>query len=311
MSVCFPDQLAIARYRFDFKIIKPIELNEYSGSALRGAFGAALKRVACMTRESDCKACPLYRSCPYPAIFSTPAPKEHSLQKFSDIPNPYVIEPPPWGRQIFEAGELFSFHMVLIGGTINHLALIVYAWKKAFEREVARGTAELYDVHFCPQGEESFSILDVNHLVEHEALIELPDFGVGPAVIQIETPLRLQNNSTVLTPETINTPALLSNLMRRVSLLCEFHLGLDLDLDFSNLRQESEDIRSTKQLMWLDWKRYSTRQKQYMKLGGVIGEWELEELNDFWKRLLYIAQWTHLGKNATFGLGKIVLRTQR
>ncbi|MFN3717139.1 MAG: hypothetical protein ACK4R8_10495, partial [Thiobacillus sp.] len=83
-----------ARYRFDCTVETPMRLPEYAGSTLRGAFGHAFKRTVCVTREKDCKACPLYRGCAYPAVFAPPAPESHAVQKFSDIPAPYVIEPP-------------------------------------------------------------------------------------------------------------------------------------------------------------------------------------------------------------------------
>ena len=53
-----------------------------------------------------------------------------------------------------------------------------------------------------------------------------------------------------------------------------------------------------------DWTRYSSRQDQKMKLGGVIGEWQFDNLSPELAKLLYIGQWLHCGKNATFGLGK-------
>ena len=54
--------LPMVRYRIAFEVTEPVHLPEYSGSTIRGAFGGALRRVACMTRQKDCKACPLYRS---------------------------------------------------------------------------------------------------------------------------------------------------------------------------------------------------------------------------------------------------------
>lgn len=50
--------------------------------------------------------------------------------------------------------------------------------------------------------------------------------------------------------------------------------------------------------------RYSSRQDQKMKLGGVIGEWQFKNLSPELAKLLYLGQWLHCGKNATFGLGK-------
>ena len=96
--------LPLARYRFHWRVSAPIHLPAYAGSMLRGAFGHALRRLACMTRQADCAACPLLHTCPYPGIFAPP-PVEHSLQRFSQMPAPYVIEPPAWGERTLEVGE--------------------------------------------------------------------------------------------------------------------------------------------------------------------------------------------------------------
>lgn len=71
------------RYEFVFGVTTPIRSPEYAGSMIRGAFGRALRKTACMTRQSDCKSCPLYRTCPYTAIFEAPPPMEGGIQKFS------------------------------------------------------------------------------------------------------------------------------------------------------------------------------------------------------------------------------------
>jgi hypothetical protein len=44
-----------------------------------------------------------------------------------------------------------------------------------------------------------------------------------------------------------------------------------------------------------------------MALGGAVGTWHLEgELAPFIP-LLHLGQWLHVGKNATFGLGRYTL----
>ncbi len=101
-------QLPVARYRFSLRMEDELRLPEYAGSLLRGQFGAALRRTACITRAPACPGCPLHRTCPYPAIFETPAPDSHALQRFSRVPNPYVIEPPPLGLRRVGAGEALS-----------------------------------------------------------------------------------------------------------------------------------------------------------------------------------------------------------
>ena len=87
-----------ARLQLQALVSTLLRLPDYAGSTLRGAFGSALQRIACMTRVSTCTGCPLLRTCPYAVVFeSAPPAGGHSLQKFSEVPRPYVIEPPANG----------------------------------------------------------------------------------------------------------------------------------------------------------------------------------------------------------------------
>jgi hypothetical protein len=58
----------------------------------------------------------------------------------------------------------------------------------------------------------------------------------------------------------------------------------------------------------MDWIRYSSRQAQEMHLGGVLGSYRISNayLEPLWP-LLYLGQWTHAGKNTSFGLGQYVI----
>ncbi len=64
--------LTVSRHRLRFIAQEPLRLPAYAGSAWRGAFGHALKRLVCVTREPRCPDCLLYRSCTYPCLFETP-----------------------------------------------------------------------------------------------------------------------------------------------------------------------------------------------------------------------------------------------
>ena len=132
--------LPVARYRFTAQVQQPMPLPEYAGSLLRGQFGAALRNVACMTRQPTCAGCPLLQTCPYTRIFEAqPPPKgQHTLQDFSQIPNPYVMEPPTPGARVLAAGDTLEFNMVLIGQALEQLALIVFALQRALSQGLTR-----------------------------------------------------------------------------------------------------------------------------------------------------------------------------
>ncbi len=305
-----PTPFPLARYRFEAEVETPLHLPEYAGSALRGAFGKALRRTACMTREKECKPCPLYRSCPHPAIFSPPPPAEHNLQKFSEIPAPFVVEPPAWGERDYAPGETLEFHLVLAGRALAQMPLIVHAWQRALKHGIGRGdgSARLLRVWLESPGEEQ-RVFDAEggRLVEHAAVLPPPPAGLAGADrigLRFTTPLRIQHEGRPLRPEALTPRAFLMAMVRRVALVSEFHLGAALAIDFHALAAQAQDIGSHKALQWRDWTRYSSRQKQEMVLGGCVGEWTLSgDLAPFLP-FLHAGRWLHAGKNASFGLGR-------
>jgi len=298
--------LRLARFRLDFEVETPIHLHYYAGSQLRGAFGLALRRAACVTRQQDCKACPLYRSCAYPEVFETPAPPYgHRLQQFSQAPNPYVIEPPPLGAHDYRPGATLSFDFVLMGRALRHLPLVVHAWQRALERHegLGGGSARLAGAAYLPpEGEPEAVFADGDLRAPDIRPPAAPALG-GAARLRFETPLRLQGEGKAL-GHAMTARDLLMGLARRYWLLAEFHQQVPPALDFRELGERAAALELDDGTVWRDWRRYSSRQRQEMVLGGVVGEVALRgELAPF-AELLAVGQWTHLGKNTSFGLGR-------
>jgi hypothetical protein len=305
----------LARYRFEWQASTSIRLPDYAGSMLRGAFGHALRKLACMTKQKDCAGCPLLATCPYPAIFAPPPPAAHTLQKFSQIPVPYIIEPPEWGARQIDAGEPFAFHMVLIGRALKELPLIILAWRRAFAQGVGAGdgSAELVRVVHCGEsGETEIHRPDTGTIAPHPQ--EIP-FSTAPTdasehselTLHFLTPLRLQKNGHALPPEKLDARTLLMALVRRANLLAEFHAGGPLIQDFSSLLASSAGVQDEKHLVWLDWTRFSSRQQQKIALGGVVGDWTLSGRLAPFIPFLQLGEWLHVGKEAAFGLGRYTL----
>ena len=301
----------IVRYRFEMTVTSRMVLPDYAGSTIRGAFGRALRKTACMTHTSDCSLCPLMQTCPYMTIFETPAPEAHQLQKFSKIPNPYIIEAPEWGRKSYEVGEKLSFSIVLIGQAIRNLALIIYSLQKAFARDVAHGTAQLDGVYCVDPIQGELLIYTPSHrsVVEHPTLLRLPEsFPVKDSVVfRTVTPMRLQENGRALSPDLITADKLLMTMVRRIGLLLELQCHCSVMLPFKDIKTAVQSCALKKSLQWQDWIRYSSRQHQKMHLGGVVGEIQISDVPDLVYLLLLIGQWTHFGKNASFGLGQYTL----
>jgi len=308
--------LPLARYRFTFRMAAPLRLPDYAGSLLRGQFGAALRRVSCMTGEKTCDACPLRTTCPYPAIFEAPAPATHAMQHFSHVPNPYVIEPPPFGTRFIDAGGTLQFAIVLVGRAVAQLPLISFALQRAVEGGLGkeRATGSLDSIEW-QAGDDESSFVSVWQAGEaaiapHEALLgrTAPATATSSIRLRLHTPLRLQQQGHPVRPQALTPRKLVADLLRRITLLAEFHADRPgLVTDAPALVRHAETLDHQPALRWQDWSRYSSRQQQEMTLGGAMGEWTLH--GDVAPLLpwLRLGQWLHVGKNATMGMGHYAL----
>jgi hypothetical protein len=116
--------LPVARYRYHFmRAVTPLNLPEWPGSVLRGAFGHALRKHRLHDAAEGLYAgCPLRGACPYPAIFAPPPVAHRAAELQTQAPAPYVIEPAGWGARRLAAGERHHFDMVLVGRALKRAA---------------------------------------------------------------------------------------------------------------------------------------------------------------------------------------------
>ncbi len=300
-------QLSVHRYQFNCLVKEPLKFNFYAGSLLRGAFGQALRKLVCVTHMQDCKACLLYRQCAYPKVFETPPPLQVQFQNFSQIPNPFVLEPPPMGSKDFAPGDTFSFNLVLIGQALAQLPLVIYAWQTALNSGLGPGHAEveLLEVVFEPEQPVAQVVFSNANAA---CLLPTPPFTPEPLVssermsVQLLTPLRIQQKGQVLSSAMRGKDFLMA-LVRRYYFLQEFHTQDYQAPDFKALALQAEQIEGKHDFSWCEWQRYSSRQQQKMTFGGVLGELELTGDLTAFLPLLVAGQWLHVGNKTTFGMG--------
>jgi len=301
----------IVRYRFESEITAPLMLPFYSGSMLRGAFGHALRKIACMTKIKDCNACPLKETCPYTLVFEPSAHTQQSVQNYTQLPAPYVIEPPKVGEKLLENGERLSFNMVIMSKALDQLPLIILAWKRALQFGLGkhRGKANLLQVtKLTTIDETAVWNAEEGQLLPHNkhTSIQIPS-TLEKVTLQISTPMRLQRNSKPVGPETINSCDLMGALHRRWQMFTKCSSLTAQNINIREVTEQAKNLNSDTQLHWTDWARYSNRQKQRIALGGVTGQWVLQgDLSDHINPII-LGQWLHIGKNTTFGMGEYQL----
>ena len=143
----------------------------------------------------------------------------------------------------------------------------------------------------------------------------VPTLGAPPVAadrltLHLLTPVRIKSEGRLV--RQFDFRLLASRMLRRVLDLAELaagHSSSDYELEVESLLARVELVRIVAtRTRWADWQRYSNRQGASMKLGGVVGELDLEgDLAPF-STLLRAAEIVHVGKGATFGLGRVAVR---
>lgn len=129
------------------------------------------------------------------------------------------------------------------------------------------------------------------------------DLARSHLTLHLLTPMRLLFDEALA--NRLDFHILIRTLLRRLSALSYFHCGRQLDLDFKGLIARAEQITTdTAALRWVDWDRYSNRQKRKIQMGGLIGHVTYTgPLADFLP-FIQLGELVHVGKGAVFGLGK-------
>ncbi|NWG74442.1 MAG: CRISPR system precrRNA processing endoribonuclease RAMP protein Cas6 [Rubrivivax sp.] len=307
--------LAVTRLRFTVVMDRALQWPAHAGALLRSVFGAALRQGVCSTGLPHCADCALLRSCAYPAIFETPPRPTQFAQRFSHVPNPYVIEPPPGGSSV-RPGDPWVFHLVLVGEAAQRrLPLIVGAWQRALRSGLGqtRVTGRLAAVEVIDAAGHAVPAFDV---ARSRAVASLPPLDLSSLTLagggalagvslQFDAPLRLQHESRPLRPQELTPRIWMSHLLRRINLMLDLHLDIrPAPYDARALLACADDLADNRsRLQWHDLRRYSARQGQELPQGGVVGSWTwLGAIAPLLPWIL-LGQWLHVGKGATAGLG--------
>lgn len=292
-------------------------LPEYKGSTFRGVFGHALKKVVCALKHQECHECLLREKCVYAFVFEIPAADAHTdaPKRLAAPPHPYVIEPPETTKTHYRTGDPFDFSLLLFGKANEYLPYFIYA----FDHIGSQGVGKHVDGErgiFRLQTVSANNTLVYSHqekkivgkqVAYDLSLDQLNHAGpVSSLHITLRTPLRLkfQNKLEATLPFHIFVRALL----RRVSSLCQYYGAGEPALDYPRLVKQAYDVLTIKSsLGWHDWRRYSNKQDQAMLMGGMVGGVTYAGDLTEYVPLIRFCEQVHLGKQTSFGLGKITV----
>lgn len=306
----FPASLPLARYKLRFRVDSELRLPSYSGSTLRGAFGHALMLLSGLEKSDIQQKNSAYVYSAYAAVFEPLASNGVGLlASVSDRPVPYIIEAPVGGAKHYAVGELLEFDIVLIGAALQHLGTIVLAWRRALMNGLGRnkaGKAELIEMLHCTQDGQTSVYSEAHPILKpHNYTLNIPSYHQPQTLhLVFNTALRLQRKGKIVGLDELIPGLLLRNLIRRVSFYWQLlNPKKPLELDVQYLNSLADEVQGIKHLSLKKWRRYSSRQNNFMELNGWQGHWLLQQVPSELLPFVWLGQFLHVGKNTSFGLG--------
>jgi hypothetical protein len=285
----------------------------FPGSMIRGVLGRALKDLVCVAEHRDCMRCVLRGGCAYPCVLEPVRPEGiRVLEGERTIPPPYVLRWEEAGTEL-RTGDFWRVGVTLIGWAARMAGHVVAALERGgrmgFGRERVTAAIERVEEE---QGAGRI-VLRPERLAERarpRPLSELehrvPEFD-GEVCLVFRTPARITSGGRL--QQEPDGAAVLRALLRRVGAMAAFYGGGSVEETARRLAREAEKLEYRwEDRRWQEAPRYSGRQKTRMSLGGVTGTLRLRGALSAWRPWLVAGQWLHLGKNASFGLGRYELR---
>ncbi len=320
------DGFTLGRYRFELSPVEKLILSpKNKGNVLRGAFGFYFKKIVCDDFERKCAHCELKQRCAYSYIFeSFPFEGTEKLSKLSDIPRPFIINPPLEKKTEYRSGDILSFELILVGKAIRYFPFFVLTFKELGKVGIGanRGRYELRKIGAFNEveGKEIEVYSGKDEIVRNLNVVtgfayicqKALSLDVHTITLEFLTPTIIKYGSGVIDGKKkkgklVRVPEfhhLIKRLRDRVNVLAHFYCGSSLDLDFKAYGEKAESVKIKKiDVRWEEKIRFSTRTKRIHELSGFVGKITYQGDLKNYLPLLVLGEYIHVGKACTFGNG--------
>lgn len=282
-------QLEYLPIKITLKAVEDSVLPEFLGSALRGVTGNALR--------------------PNKELYQYLYDNRSRSDNEKDIVNPYLLVPPINGKSFWKAEELMNFEILLLGNSSVYAkdlvdALVRY---KTFGLGISRHPFIIEKISHSINQRIIWKD-GVYHLSGIESML-LPWHTlqeVNQVLITTNTPIRIRRDGNLLT--TLDFSTIIRNIIKRLEAVTDRYGGWINKEEADRIMHLSEEVVLVRNYMKVhEMTRYSNRQKAKLDFSGLSGMVHyMGDITPFvpW---LFTAQILNLGRNTTFGMGKIEL----
>lgn len=316
-SGSWEDYDRVAYHRYEVRLIAEesvILRPERLPNMLRGTFEMAFRCLVCHDVDLSCGECLLRPRCPYPPTFRpTPPAGAARLSKQSDLPRPFVFEPPLHTASEILPGQQLEFGLTLFGGTNAYLPYFVVALRELAAKGLGpkRGKLLLDSIDcLTPAGKEPVYARVDNTLRPLDCPFRLQDLvrqgDQDPSSVRIEflSPTTLKRDGELVSRPSFSD--VVRRLRDRLSTIAAFFGDAPLEIDFRQLGESADAIRTVEiNTEWRRRTRRSSRTGDVHETSGFTGYAVYAgDLGPFMP-LLRCGELMHVGKYSVWGNGRM------
>ncbi len=237
-------------------------------------------------------------------MFETIVDKETPvIPKNEKAPHPFIIY---IGHRIRVKTERLNLDITFLGKAIDYIPYFFHSLRKAGELGIQRQRTKFTIMDVTIDG---MSIIKDQENIKMQESFKIFDIATEDNStkkrfrIEFKTPFRIKKEGRLVRDFEAND--LFNSVYRRLFIINALYGDRELP-DF----KENNSIRIVEEnFFWKDLTHYSARQRDTLKLGGIMGSFVLEgEFTPFEISLLKGAELFNVGKNVSFGLGRVEVK---
>jgi CRISPR-associated endoribonuclease Cas6 len=251
----------------------------FIGSMIRGAMGYALKKVTCINPSYKCEGCFTAKDCLYHKFYE----EKNSLHNY---------------RYEIELGNgKFDFGLYLFNDTTQGLPYVLSALHKTLtENGLTKNDYRFNDFTMTVNGQEVYDRKTFKSLDIEPKVFKIDSFCPNVKV-KLLTPLRIKKQNRFLR-DNVELEDILRSIYQREQELVYGKKAFVLEY-------KPRSTATVKALQHKSLTRNSNRQRQSMKMDGIVGELAVMGIDEESYRLLKLGEIIGVGKQTVMGLGRI------
>lgn len=297
-------------YQFDLKLNKPVFFHNYPTFLFRSVIGNQLRRMCCVLKTKKCPDCEINRSCVYARLFENFISKDNTfLAGRNKASHPFILRTDVCNQT---QTDVIKLDLILIGFAVEYFPYFYHAIQRAGEWGILKDRIK-YQVTSVKSGDRELMIDQQTVKTDSDILfweldVETRGFDNYRLSIDFMTPYRLKIKGKYASR--FEYSDLLKSVLRRADILSHLYGKNGTDISNIDITGFTKPMKS--RTRWVDQIHYSARQGEKLTYGGVIGNAEIVgEFSVFERSLLRAGELFNIGKNISFGLGKIKVVEER